>query len=627
MEQLRSSLDTYKVERSYSERLEAVLSESLNPENINDYANNAICQLIELVEDSVTTYGNAPTLTFTTARDNEEAAFSYCGLPRMDFILDHVDQLANKVHEIGKLLNDTETSLKVIVPPDALVTVINGDDGIETFQKKESFERTKTVLFVLQEDFDIDIQDPDQVEIIKGSVKDNMVRKSPYYMISVSELDKVILVCDEEGNATFILDQFKLRATNLSNSEILNYSKRRLDSLIHTHKLGKKIIYSEFFVSNIKDELTDSFTVKSDSNQTQPLDKISQSYLYPKLANAPRDYLSVTKLSKQIGIDRKTMVKAVQVLSDELGEVGMYKFGKKVIARYSPLQQELIKKYLNEVNFTAPMAPEDYVSVNGLRNALGLASLTVRKAIKSLGDELGEVGIYKFYSQSQAGYSPEQQKRITQKLQETSALIPKPPEGYSSLITMSKNFGLAKRTIKTVADDLSEELGIIQSYKLSSTVGSYYSPEQQERIMQKLKETGALASKPPLGVKSIAKISKELGIVPKTLSKVLTLDDDLGELKDYRFGQVTALGLTTQQLELVVLKLEAIGAIKAEPPEGYVSRRGIAENLEVNRRKVSNAVDQLQDQLGDVKLYRFGQRTTFGYSPEQQAMIAAAIVC
>ncbi len=105
-------------ENVYRDRLTAILYRSLTPENIDSYADKALDELIELIEEVVQTVGHEPENGFASKKDQETAAFRQFGLGDVESVLDHIADLANEIHALDDAIGRATTNNRVITPPD-----------------------------------------------------------------------------------------------------------------------------------------------------------------------------------------------------------------------------------------------------------------------------------------------------------------------------------------------------------------------------------------------------------------------------------------------------------------------------------------------------------------------------
>ena len=195
----------------------------LTLENTDTYVDDALGAVINLVEDVVAEYDAQPgaewqQLGEANGKEHEDAALEYFGLEDVEGILRHLEDKASQFTAIGHVIAQVNKTSDVFVPPDS--TPVPQATGSGTgMEKKGKQPKLENLLFVLMNDFGIDPDDPEAVSIVRGSVNTNMMREEPYYQVTVLGIDKVILVCQEYGNATFVFNGEWVREQVNSNQE------------------------------------------------------------------------------------------------------------------------------------------------------------------------------------------------------------------------------------------------------------------------------------------------------------------------------------------------------------------------------------------------------------------------
>jgi hypothetical protein len=181
-------------EQVYQARIETVLNTPLSPENINTYTQDALEALITVTGEVAQMYDAAPVIRTDLQREHETAAFAYFGLTPIDATLDHIAGVADHLRDLDDIVARIPTIQTVITPPDeGRIRVGGGDFALD----HSRIPRLKTILFILENEFDIDIQTIlDEDRIVEGIVTPDMVRKTPYAAIDATEINKFILVCD-----------------------------------------------------------------------------------------------------------------------------------------------------------------------------------------------------------------------------------------------------------------------------------------------------------------------------------------------------------------------------------------------------------------------------------------------
>ena len=237
------------MEKNYGEQLKVILDAPLSPEVIGSYAQVALDQVVELVGDYTDDYLNRPVEIMPTKRANEDAAAHYFGLQSVDETLIRLQIKSDEITGLDNLIANAVIIDRTVVPPDDLGHGIVRGPG--TYEKAQTIPRLKTMLFILQNHFDINVHDPNEFSLFRGEVTDGMIRASSYHVLEVPAVNRTVLACDEESNATFIFDSSKMRDLSIDVAQILTSSKQEIEELFDEHQgLGKKVIHSKHFVDN-----------------------------------------------------------------------------------------------------------------------------------------------------------------------------------------------------------------------------------------------------------------------------------------------------------------------------------------------------------------------------------------
>ena len=598
----------------YSNELNAILSRQLTPETIDTYAADALDDLIGLVSEVTDVYAQShqSEVSFNSHRQMEDAAFTIYGLDDIESILDHVADMTQEINQIDDVISNSKSINRVIIPANLSNFRAEGDGG--QFKESISVPRLKTLLFVLSNDFGIDINDRAQLQITKGQNDPNMMRKESYHMVDVPDLDRLIMVCDEEGNATYVFDKSVINENNLNDIDLIDCSKTDLNSLIDEYpNLGKRIIYSKNYIRNIKINIGNPLDDLNDDNDV--IDLKGNNYL-SKAPKAPEDYASVKSMVKNLHSTKinEAIELAITKYGDAFGEVNKYMFRANTADGYSPEQQAMIKEFMD----VAPKAPENYVSANSmLKNQ---HSTKINEAIESAmikyGDAFGEVNKYMFSGVKADGYSPEQQAMIETFLD----IVPKAPENYTSANTISKNLHSTKinEAIELAITKYGDAFGEVNKYMFRANTADGYSPEQQAMI----KEFMDVAPKAPENYASASSMLKNLHSTKRAEVIELAITkygDAFGEVNRYMFGKNTAEGYSPEQQ----IMIETCIDMTLKAPENYTSVKSMSKNL--HSTKINEAIElattKYGDAFGEVNKYMFGKNMAEGYSPEQQIMI------
>ena len=181
-------------------------------------------------------------------------------------------------------------------------------------------------------DFDIDPDDPEAVSIVRGSVNTNMMREEPYYQVTVPGIDKVILVCQEYGNATFVFNGEWVREqvnSNCSSKDqperpLADYTKEELGKLIKDNpEQGARILTKKNFTANLVNALKGGF---SQQKLDKPVDTryLRSSRSSKDLPPVPDGYATVKDMAKELGLEDGTMLSRLARELAKKGKITMF---------------------------------------------------------------------------------------------------------------------------------------------------------------------------------------------------------------------------------------------------------------------------------------------------------------
>ena len=266
-----NELDALKTE--FAARLTAAVNEPLTLGNTDTYVDDALGAVIKLIDDVVAEYNAQPgaewqQLESGAEKEHEDAALAYFELEGVEDILNNLDDKAEEFAAIDRVIAQANKSSDVFVPPDSAPVPQATGSGVG-MEKKGKQPKLENLLFVLMNDFGIDPDDSEAVSIVRGSVNPNMMREEPYYQVTVPELDKVILVCDEYENVTFVFNgewvRGQVSANRPSKDEsarpLTDYTKEELSKLIKDNPgQGARIMATKNFTANLANALKGGFS-------------------------------------------------------------------------------------------------------------------------------------------------------------------------------------------------------------------------------------------------------------------------------------------------------------------------------------------------------------------------------
>ncbi len=253
------------VEKELRKKLQDVLDTPLNPENIGSYSEHALTELTELVDRTVASYKAETDSTITDQRVLEDTACSYYHLTDIQTVLGSLKDVADQIHRVKSFLAHQNKSAGVVfVPPDSRLGGVKRGDG--AYESPKHNDRTLTLLYILEHEFTLHLDNDVQVSV--GEVTGSMMRTTPYTKVSIPTLNRLVYVCDEEGNATYI---FNAAAAAPLQVDLDTATKEQLNELVEAHpNIGARVVYGRRWRNELTHFLdSDSFTLDGEIDDTE----------------------------------------------------------------------------------------------------------------------------------------------------------------------------------------------------------------------------------------------------------------------------------------------------------------------------------------------------------------------
>lgn len=400
---------------TFKNRLSEAIDNPLTLENTDTYVDDALEKVIDLVGAVVDKYDAQPgaewqQLGGANGKEHEDAALEYFGLEDVESILRHLEDKASQFAVIGQVIAQVNESSEVFVPPDS--TPVPQATGSGTgMEKKGKQPKLENLLFVLMNDFGIDPDDPEAVSIVRGSVNTNMMREEPYYQVTVPGIDKVILVCQEYGNATFVFNgewvREQVSANRPSENEpkrpLTDYTKEELSKLIKDNpEQGARILTKKNFTANLVNALKGGF---SQQKLDKPVDTryLRGSRSSKDLPLVPDGYVTLGDIMERLDVGEKhrSRIRDVAIDLERKGKITMGVYRSEENRRIFAFTGEDAQTIMEEKRRRTRSIPEGFVGLQDIMNETGAAKYTVRSTAEKLG-LLGEAGLPIIFSPSEA---------------------------------------------------------------------------------------------------------------------------------------------------------------------------------------------------------------------------------
>ncbi len=264
----------------FKARLAQILNRQITVENIDSYIDSSIEELIGLTDEIVGAYKTDYPEEEFIGKELEDRAFEQNKLPNIEEFLDVAQEKSEQLNLIDNYIKSRIKTVPEIITPPKGEKIMPGEKKYEDPDVKH---RLKFLLYILKEN-GINFED---ISMIDGILDEKIMRGKSYVGVSIPELDKLALICDEEGNASYIFDTKKLGEKGISTAEVYNMSKDELNKLIENNlKIGVRFVYTKNWVNRAEDFLFNelpetSKEIKQVNPDIEKLPKVSNIELDP----------------------------------------------------------------------------------------------------------------------------------------------------------------------------------------------------------------------------------------------------------------------------------------------------------------------------------------------------------
>jgi len=376
------------------ERLSSVINKPLTPENINTYFEEALNETAELAERVRKTYEHIRRHPRLTTAQVEDRAFSHFGLQAIPEILTLIEKKRAEISEVNLLLQSRIQQIpEVIVPPDRQRPGIVAGSG--TYEAPDVLNRLKTLLYVLKED-GVDIS---SLTMKQGQIADAMMRKISYVSVEIPALNRLGLICDEEGNVSYFLDLKRIAESKKMPREYLEMTKDTLNAAIASDPtLGIKLRYSQSWIERIREALHEPFLEGAPRPEPSDIPQVSTTELDPwrnfYLADDGKHYGTINAISERMrsenieGSTDKTLERRIRRLpTQNIMQVGRVRVGYSYEDAAAAVEDLLSRPQVAESGEWEgfhEINDEHFGSATAIGNKLNLASTTITGRVKEL---------------------------------------------------------------------------------------------------------------------------------------------------------------------------------------------------------------------------------------------------
>jgi len=382
---------------SFRAVLQDIIGESPRLETINTFADTATNKLVALTEKVLGKY-RATVHSKAGGAALEDEAYTHFKLTSLSDILDLIEKRRSELAEIDNVITHLPITKNILVPPDASSPI--PDAGSGTYEPAGKLPRLKALLYVLARN-GIRIEG---IELTKGSVTPDMLRKKPYVSVFTPSLHRLILVCDEERNATFIFDTSQL-PQNLTPYELVHFGKDELNTLIKNNPhAGTRLVQSLAWMERIERSFFSPITYKTRTQKTEPETDKQKRLALPQVSTGDLDpwkgfytdpetgkhYGSIISIAARFNVSKKLVL--VRITTHKLITLRARDVLGRILVAYA---FEDLSELINDFLSSPPVAVEGpwkgflekdgkhYGSLNDLARRLQLSPKLVAAQVKA----------------------------------------------------------------------------------------------------------------------------------------------------------------------------------------------------------------------------------------------------
>jgi hypothetical protein len=301
-----------KVDLDPKKRLKEIISTPLATENLDTYFEEALKDLMSVANQAVSQFQAMHGRLRLSQTHLEDRAFSFFGIEQLSDVLALLGRKQSEIVAVDAYLQKHSISAPHVIVPPGEGRIVSGSGG---FKKIGMKKRVRTLLYILKDE-GVSLDD---LSLQNGPVSKEMVRHTSYFAIDVPSFNRLLLVCDEENNASYIFDRKKLAAV-ASVEEILKMQKDKLDKLLGKHKhLGVRFIYSGTWAERVRELLKENLVhngTDSIVSAAGEFARVSYAELDPwrRFYTAPdgKHYSTVFALAERFNVSDKLVLKWIK---------------------------------------------------------------------------------------------------------------------------------------------------------------------------------------------------------------------------------------------------------------------------------------------------------------------------
>ncbi len=240
-------------EQEFQRDLEEILSRNLPMEYVDQFFEKALSDLAGLSERVRNAYlAQEPDKTALSSRAIEDNAFDHFHLKKIDPYLEQAGRKIEELRGIDLFIQKNIVSIpEIITPPkEGEYEIVPGAGADWT---KKMWPRLKTLLYILKSN-GVNLETLPRPMI--GTITPDMMRKTSYVTVEITDFHRVVQLCDEIGNATYVFDTESLREAGIDIERLNAITKEEKNALIEQYpEIGRRMVDNGYWVSRIEELL------------------------------------------------------------------------------------------------------------------------------------------------------------------------------------------------------------------------------------------------------------------------------------------------------------------------------------------------------------------------------------
>ncbi len=144
-----------------------------------------------------------------TPAEMEDEVSSHEDIASVDVVFDLLNELQSRL-ETDRSKNITTIPLPIVaIPPNEYLIKLKEKPNLETTKKYE-FQLQERLKILYDTLLLLGLSQPEDFQLYEGQVTATMMRQTPYIIADIETLNRLVCICNEVGNKTFVFDRSQI---------------------------------------------------------------------------------------------------------------------------------------------------------------------------------------------------------------------------------------------------------------------------------------------------------------------------------------------------------------------------------------------------------------------------------